>query len=202
MDHLWLFVSVSFFVSASPGPVMLSCMADAARFGIKQSLYTMLGASLGNLLLVLLSALGVSLLLRQAETVFYAVQWLGAAYLIYLGIRLALAPPPPPVTTQQQVRRRQLFGKAFLVAATNPKGLIYFGALFPQFIQVQQPIAVQYAQLTVIFLLLDLVWMLAYAYGGKLLMRWLQTEKHQRWFNRLCGAALVLVGLGLGLSRL
>ena len=201
MEHLWLFISISFLVSASPGPVMLSCMADAARFGVRASFFTMLGASLGNLLLVALSALGVGLLLREADTLFVIIQWLGAAYLFYLGASLAMATPEPVAILKQRVRRRQLFGKAFLVAATNPKGLIYFGALFPQFINVEQPIVAQFAQLTGVFLTMDLVWMLAYAAGGKLLMSWLETEQHQRWFNRLCGAALMLVGIGLVLHR-
>ncbi len=180
---------------------MLSCMVDAARFGLKAALFTMLGASLGNLVLVVLSALGVSLLLSKAEPVFLAIQWLGAAYLVYLGVSLARAEPHNVALGQPQIRHRHLLGKAFLVALTNPKGLVYFGALFPQFINMQQPLAAQFSLLTAIFLAMDLLWMLAYACGGKLLMHWLQNDKHQRWFNRLCGAALVLAGLALGLSR-
>lgn len=202
MDHLWLFISLSFFLSASPGPVMLTCMADAARFGIKHSLFTMLGASLGNLLLVLLTALGIGVLVTSAQWLLVAMQWLGAAYLVYLGIAQMRAAPLSPLRVQQQVHKHRLLGKAFLVAITNPKGFIYFGALFPQFINLQQPLGGQFTQLTLIFLSLDLLWMLVYAWGGALLMAWLKEEKHQRWFNRLCGAALVCAGLALGLSRL
>ena len=202
MDQLWLFITLTFFVSASPGPVMLSCMADAARFGLRHSLFTMLGASSGNLVLMLLSALGLSLLVAQAQWIFHGIQWLGAAYLMYLGYQLMRAAPLSVAQVAQQVRRDHLFGKAFLVAITNPKGLIYFGALFPQFIDVQQPMAMQFTWLTLIFLAMDLLWMLAYAAGGRMLMHWINSPRHQRWFNYCCGGALVLAGIALAFSRI
>lgn len=201
MEQLWLFVTLTFFVSASPGPVMLSCMIDAARFGLGHSWFTMLGASAGNLVLILLSALGLSLVIHQAEWIFHTIKWLGAAYLAYLGLKLYSAAVLPISLARQQVRRNHLFGRAFMVAITNPKGLIYFGALLPQFIQPQQPIAAQFALLAMIFLAIDLVWMLVYAKGGKMLMYWLQAPSHQRWFNRLCGAALLCAGIALAFSQ-
>src|SRR5688572_20900357 len=80
LEQLWLFITLTLFVSASPGPVMLSCMTDAGRFGFGKSLFTMLGASTGNLILMLLSAIGLGLLVEQAEWIFNAIKWIGAAY--------------------------------------------------------------------------------------------------------------------------
>jgi homoserine/homoserine lactone efflux protein len=194
-EQLWLFITLTFFVSASPGPVMLSCMADAGRFGFGKSLFTMLGASTGNLVLMLVSALGLSLVVQQSEWIFHTIKWIGAAYLIYLGIQLFLAPPQSITVVVQQTRNHHLFLKSFMVAITNPKGLIYFGALFPQFIDIQKSMLPQFTLLAIIFLLMDLVWMMIYAKGGSVVMRWMTSPEHQRLFNRLCGCALILTGI-------
>lgn len=202
LEQLWLFSTITLVLSASPGPVMLACMIDAGRYGFAQSLYTMLGASVGNLVLMLLSALGLGLLVEQAEWIFHAIKWIGAAYLIYLGIQLALAPPLAMDMDARRIRRHHLLGKAFIVAVTNPKGLIYFGALFPQFIDIKQSMPPQFALMTVIFLAMDFIWMSIYALGGRSIMRWLKAPEHQRWFNRISGGALILAGAALAFSKL
>lgn len=179
---------------------MLSCMTDAGRFGFGKSLFTMLGASAGNLILMLLSAIGLGLLVEQAEWIFNTIKWIGAAYLVYLGIQLFIAPPHNFDADVPQARNHHLFFKSLLVATTNPKGLIYFGALFPQFIDIEKPMPPQFAVLTVIFLLMDLVWMVIYAKGGSFIMQWMKSPEHQRWFNRISGGALILTGGALSLA--
>lgn len=202
LEQLWLFITLTFIVSASPGPVMLSCMADAGRFGFAKSVYTMLGASTGNLVLMLLSALGLGLLVGEAEWVFHTIKWMGAAYLVYLGIALFIAKPHDLQDELPEIRSSHLFWKSLLVAVTNPKGLIYFGALFPQFVDIHQPMTPQFTLLTVIFLATDLLWMAIYALGGSAIMRWLTSPSHQRWFNRISGGALVAAGIALAFTRL
>lgn len=201
LDQLLLFVSMTFFVSASPGPVMLSCMAYAGRYGFKTSLYGMLGASCGNLVLMLLSALGIGLLVEQAASIFLWVQWIGAAYLAYLGLQLFFAAPTSVETTSASIPAHHLLSRAFIIAITNPKGLLYFGALFPAFINLDKNIAPQFALLTVIFLVMDFVWMALYAQGGSTLMQWLDKPEHQRWFNRISGGMLVVAGVTMGFTK-
>lgn len=202
LDQLILFVTLTFFVSASPGPVMLSCMTNGGHYGVGKALYGMLGASFGNLLLMLLSAVGLGLLLTEASFLFVLIKWLGAAYLIYLGVQIIVK----PVNTQNDSGTRftssasRLFFQSIAIACSNPKGLIYFGALFPQFIVPEQPLIPQFALLSVIFLLMDLVWMLIYARGGSYIVRWLKTPRHHRTFNLLSGGSLVCVGILLAAS--
>jgi len=202
LEQLWLFITLTFIVSASPGPVMLSCMADAGRFGFAKSIYTMLGASTGNLVLMLLSAVGLGLLVGEAEWIFHTIKWIGAAYLVYLGIALFLAAPHNLQDELPTIRSSHLFWKSLLVAVTNPKGLIYFGALFPQFIDIHQSMTPQFTLLTLIFLATDLLWMAIYALGGSAIMRWLKSPSHQRWFNRLSGGALIAAGIALAFTQL
>ena len=202
LEQLWLFTTITLVLSASPGPVMLACMIDAGRYGFTKSLYTMLGASAGNLVLMLLSALGLGLLVEQAEWIFHTIKWLGAAYLVYLGVQLVRAPPISADLEAVNVRSSHLFRKALIVAVTNPKGLIYFGALFPQFIDIHRSMPPQFALLTVIFLKMDFIWMSIYAVGGRSIMRWLKSPSHQRWFNWISGGALILAGGVLAFTEL
>jgi homoserine/homoserine lactone efflux protein len=202
LEQLWLFTTITLVLSASPGPVMLACMIDAGRYGFRKSLYTMLGASAGNLVLMLLSALGLGLLVEQAEWIFHTIKWIGAAYLVYLGIQMVLVPALSVDMESRAIRSSHLFSKAFIVAVTNPKGLIYFGALFPQFIDIQRSMPPQFALLTVIFLAMDFVWMSIYAIGGRSIVRWLKSSEHQRWFNWISGSALILAGGALALAKL
>jgi homoserine/homoserine lactone efflux protein len=201
-EKLWIFFTITLVLSASPGPVMLSCMIDAGRYGIGKSFFTMLGASAGNLILMSLSALGLGLLVKEAETVFHTIKWIGAAYLVYLGVRLLRAGPLEADLQARQVQSHHLFGKAFVVAVTNPKGLVYFGALFPQFVDISRSMLPQLALLTVIFLSMDLVWMTIYAIGGHSIMRWLKSPAHQRWFNWISSGVLILAGGLLAASKL
>jgi homoserine/homoserine lactone efflux protein len=215
---LGLFISVTLIVSASPGPVMLACMSNGARFGVAKATTGMVGASLGNLVLVLLSALGLGLLVSHNTWLFNGIKWLGAAYLIIWGIQILrqpmLQPLQPEVPEDQSAlsnpsnlssqsplsKRNTIWLSSFIIAVCNPKGLIYFGALFPQFIDYQKPLASQYGLLTLIFLISDLVWMYAYAIAGYKIMHWLKKPKHQILFNRISGAILAGVGIAMAFS--
>lgn len=201
-DQLLLFISLTFFVSASPGPVMLSCMAYAGRYGLGASGYLMLGASAGNLVLMLLSALGIGLLAEQAHHLFLWIQWLGAIYLIYMGLQLLFTASAASLPNAPQAVSRHLLTRGFIIALTNPKGLLYFGALFPVFIQPTKAMVPQFTLLTIIFLSMDLVWMLIYAKGGNVLMQWLDKPAHQRWFNRASGGLLIIAGIFMGFAEL
>jgi homoserine/homoserine lactone efflux protein len=197
-----VFLSITLIVSASPGPVMLSCMANGGRLGLRSAWVGMFGASAGNLCLVLLSALGLGLLISQNSLLFNAVKWAGAAYLILLGVQQLRA---PSVLSQTAAAVRlgsstSLWWSSFFIALSNPKGLIYFGALFPQFIAYQAPLAPQFLVLTLTFLVIDLLWMFSYALAGNRIMRWLKTPKHQLWFNALAGLVLIAAGVFMALS--
>jgi homoserine/homoserine lactone efflux protein len=201
LEQLWLFLSISLIVSASPGPTMLTCMIDAGRYGFRRSMFTMAGACLGNLVLVTISALGLGLLAEHAEWVFHAVKWIGAAYLVYLGIQLLQAKLSRLDNQTLEVRGQHLLGKGFVIAVTNPKGLIYFGALFPQFIDITQPMPPQFIHLTCIFIFMDFLLMCVYALGGRSIMHWLKSPEHQRWFNWISGGVLILAGTLLAFSK-
>lgn len=197
-----LFVSVTFIMSASPGPVMLSCMTNGGRYGMKKAFEGMLGASLGNLVLVALSALGLGLIVSQNDVLFNIVKWLGAGYLVFLGLQIIRQPiarndlHEAAVTTND----KSVLFSSFGIAISNPKGLIYFGALFPQFINYQESLGIQFLILTLVFLTTDFIWMSVYALAGNKIMSWLKTPKHQLLFNYISGAVLMAAGCAMAFS--
>ena len=196
-----LFLSISFIMSASPGPVMLSCMANGGRFGMRTAFMGMLGACVGNLVLVALSAFGLGLIVSQNDTLFNIVKWGGAAYLAFLGVQIIRKPIANNVShASQTISRKSVVLNSFLIAISNPKGIIYFGALFPQFISYQKPIGFQFLILTITFLMTDLIWMFAYAIAGNKIMHWLKSPKHQMWFNTLSGLVLIIAALFMAFS--
>ncbi|RYY74339.1 MAG: LysE family translocator [Gammaproteobacteria bacterium] len=201
ITNFTLFLSITFIVSASPGPVMLSCMANGGRLGMRKAFLGMLGACSGNLVLVGLSALGLGLIISQNDTLFNIVKWAGAAYLAFLGLQIMRKPiKGDQLNTGEITSSKSVLLNSFLVAIGNPKGLIYFGALFPQFISYQEPIGPQFLILTVTFLTMDLMWMFAYAVAGNKIMRWLKSPKHQIWFNTLSGLVLIIAAIFMALS--
>jgi len=197
-----LFLSITFVVSASPGPVMLSCMSTGGRLGLRKAFVGMMGASVGNLVLVVLSALGLGFIISQNDLLFSCLKWFGAAYLVYLGVQIIRTPlvheniPKTAIITTT----KSIWWSSFFIAISNPKGLIYFGALFPQFINYQQPLVPQFLVLTITFLITDLIWMLIYAIAGNKIMRWLKAPKHQTLFNSFSGLILIAAGMFMALS--
>lgn len=181
---------------------MLSCMTNGGRLGVRKAFVGMLGASAGNLCLVVLSALGLGLIISQNDILFNVIKWGGAAYLVFLGVQIIRT----PIALEQKQNisaidsSKSLWWNSFFIAISNPKGLIYFGALFPQFIAYQEPLAPQFLTLTLSFLVIDLLWMFAYALAGNSIMRWLKTPKHQIGFNSLSGLVLIAAGIFMALS--
>lgn len=183
-----------------PGPNVALIVANSLGGGTRCGLLSVAGTASAMVLQLIVVALGLAGLLAGLGHAFEWVRWIGAGYLVLLGIRqwraapadLSQAPPRPS-------RLRALWTRAFLVSLTNPKTLLFYGAFFPQFVSPHRPPAAQVAVLCVVFLLLavtiDSGWALAAARARPLLAR------HGRWPNRLSGGVLVGAGAGLALAR-
>ena len=197
-DQWLLFLSVTFVVSASPGPLMLLTMFNGINYGYSRSLPGMLGASCGNLILVAITALGISLLLNYADSAITFIKWFGVLYLFYLGCKSLFVRHAPGLSTAHYsgaAGPRNIFLKSFLVSISNPKGLVYFAALFPQFIEISKPLPLQFLILTITFLATDFLWMSVYAKGGHLFAQWLSTRGHRDGLQRLSGFLLVVAAV-------
>lgn len=199
-ESWFLYVTLVFFVSATPGPVMMLAMSHGTVYGISKALFGIAGVSLGNLALMLLSAGGLGTLLQTSGKLLPAIQWLGAAYLIYLGCRIVFMPEnrQTGIAGDSGFKRLGIFSRSFVVAASNPKGLIFFGALFPQFIVPGAFLPVQLALLAGTFLLIDGLWQLLYATGGNTLRDWLRARTGL--INKISGGVLAGSGILLAIN--
>ena len=192
----WLFVLMTFFVAATPGPNMLLVMSNSARFGLRAAVATMAGCLTALLAMMSISAAGLGALLHTFPTVFDALRLAGAAYLAYLGVQNWRAPvqqdmldAPRPATLA--ARPAMLFRQGLLVAASNPKALLFAAAFFPQFIQAQLATLPQLSILLATFTVIEIVWYFVYAISGKRLSAYLQSATVMRAFNRLTGGIFI-----------
>ena len=193
----WLFVMMSFVISGTPGPNMLLVMSTSARHGPRQALAAMAGCMTALMAMMCISAAGLGALLQAFPAIFDALRWTGAAYLIYLGVKSWRAPVADAVDgtpLTPAARGGALFRRGFLVAASNPKAILFAAAFLPQFITPSEPRLPQFAILLASFALIEGGWYLAYAAGGQRIALYLRRASVLRLFNRVTGGAFVGFG--------
>nr|WP_163500876.1 LysE family translocator [Halomonas socia] len=198
--ELWLsFCLASLLIIASPGPAVALLVTTGVNRGRRAALAMLPGFFLGDLLAMTLSFAGVGALLMASAELFQIFKWLGAAYLLYLGIKMwreagqmgSLAPSGADI--------RLGTAKAFLVTALNPKSLAFFMAFMPQFVVPSQPLLPQLAILFSTFLALGVLSDLAYTFlatsGGQLLSARLRRLLHRTGAGSLIGASALVAAM-------
>lgn len=192
-------------LTASPGPSALLCMTKAVSSGQRAGIFAALGSLLAITLILTASFTGLGVIIATSELAFNSVKWLGAGYLIYLGVKTLLAKSLPITLSQNQKdvdqNRFNHFLSGFIVGASNPKAIVFFTALFPQFINPDSALLQQYFLFTSTFIVLELSWLLAYVFVGVKSSKWLFTKTRLTIFNRLSGAVFIGAGSLLSLSN-
>jgi threonine/homoserine/homoserine lactone efflux protein len=183
-----------------PGPNVALIVANSVAYGRRYGLLTVAGTSSAVVAQLGLTGFGMTEALGSLGHWFTWVRWIGAAYLVWIGVQQWRAVPADLTRMPPQPRSaRAIFGRALLVSLTNPKTLLFYGAFFPQFVVPGPDAAAQVAALSAVFLALavalDTLWALAAAWArGALSM-------HGRLRNRLSGGVLMGAGVGLALAR-
>lgn len=202
---VWLaYLVATIILSVTPGPGVFSSLAAGISHGFRRGMCNAFGMQIANFLLMAFVAVGLGAILVASETLFTAVKWAGVAYLIWLGIvtwrapvRLAYA----PTERQTQASARDVFMRGFLVNITNPKGIIFYVAVLPQFIDVARPQFTQYAILGVTTLVVDLIVMAGYVALAARVLAVMRDPDHLRWVNRILGGAFFGAGAALAAFR-
>lgn len=201
---LWLlYLLAAVGLSLTPGPNGLLSLTHGARFGVRATVWTVSGGAVGFLLLIAVSLAGMGTLLAASERAFTVAKWAGAAYLVWLGVRLWRAPPAFANLTTTPVplliaagRPGRLFGEGFMVAASNPKALVFFAAFLPQFMVADAARSVPFVEQLAVFggtfVAVEVAYELLLAAMAQRiaprLARW------GRWFNRGAGATFIGIG--------
>src|SRR5215207_7827590 len=157
---LLAFIAASLVLAATPGPAVVYIIARTVAQGRASGLASVSGVALGNLGNALGAALGLAALFAVSAAAFTVVKWAGAAYLVYLGIRMWMAAAPAPAGTAVQQPRQPLqrvFRDGFVVALLNPKTTLFFAAFLPQFMDTAHAPMAQTILLGVIFVVMAAV---------------------------------------------
>ncbi|EJC65897.1 Lysine exporter protein [Alcaligenes faecalis subsp. faecalis NCIB 8687] len=197
-----LFLPACFALNMAFGPNNLLSMTVGAKQGVSTALVAAMGRLLAFAIMIVVAALGMGSLLMVSETAFTVVKFVGAAYLIWLGIKLLRANGRAS-TEQLELGKTDIRGLArqeFLVAIGNPKAILIFTAFFPQFVDMNNYWTSFMIQ-GVIFLLLEVIAIAAYAYVGTRLSGVLQHAQGLRWVNRISGSMMIGFGLILAMAR-
>jgi homoserine/homoserine lactone efflux protein len=199
-DLFVAFLLITAVLVITPGPIVTLVIATGAREGTRAALITVVGTTLGNAVLLAAIAFGLSWVVRNAVMLFEVLRWIGAAYLIWLGIQAwrhaaetgAAAPPP---------RGHLHVWRGFAVALSNPKSIAFFTAFLPQFVDPALPVEPQLALMCAVSVVLAAFTDTAWAAAAGLGRAWFMHSWRAKLLGRLSGAALIGGGVWLSLAR-
>jgi threonine/homoserine/homoserine lactone efflux protein len=198
-EHWLAFAAASAILVAIPGPTVLLVISYALAHGRRSAMATVLGVGLGDFTSMTCSMVGLGAFLLASATLFTVLKWIGAAYLIYMGIklwrvRMAAAETDESAETGE-TRPWRIFAHAYIVTALNPKGIIFFIAFLPQFLDTTHPIVPQMLVCEATFLVLAVTNASLYALMAAAARKTIRKPVIQRRVNRIGGSLLIGAGL-------
>ena len=203
--ELWIaYVTLCFLFALTPGPAVLLTAGQAIARGFGAGFAVVLGTQLGNLVYFIVSAAGLGAILMASETAFMIIKYAGAAYLIFLGVRTIrnARRALEPVEAARVPVWRHPFTMGLLNQLANPKSVLFWGALFPQFVDFQRSdLWLQFAILAVTGIAADIIVLSFYAAAATRGRRFLSSGPRAVWRERISGGALVVVGGALSLVK-
>ena len=203
--HFWLvYASVVFAASIIPGPSMLLALTHGIKYGYKRSLSTALGNTSASVIQAIIAISGLSIIFTTSYILFEVIRYIGAAYLIYIGIMLFKTPIDQTLGVDEEyiddTSLLSMFNQAFLVAIGNPKAIIFFTALFPQFISAQNTPMIQYVFMTITLGLIAFLCMMIYSIAGDRASQFFRTSKIGKHLNKITGSIFIGAGCGVALK--
>lgn len=196
LDHWLAFIAASAVLLAIPGPTVLLVISYALGHGRRSATSTVAGVALGDFTAMTASMLGLGALLATSAALFTALKWVGAAYLVYLGVRLWRAPVADAAVdaVTSVARPGRIFLHAYAVTALNPKSIVFFIAFLPQFLDGTRTVLPQLVIFEASFLALATANALTYALLASAARRTIRKPRVQRAVNRTGGTLLIGAG--------
>ena len=204
---LALFALTELLLSLTPGPAVLLVISQGIRRGLSSSIMSALGILTGNAIYFVLSAVGLGVLLKASAPLFAVIRWAGVAYLIFSGVRILWSTFRKPKTDADEVEPAreaanlpQAFAYGLLTQLLNPKAIVFFTALLPQFVSTEANLPMQFGVLAVTSIAVEFVVLLLYGYFADKSRSLIATGKYASWSDRIAGTCLIGVGVTLGLA--
>ncbi|QDF29782.1 LysE family translocator [Halarcobacter anaerophilus] len=200
--HIWLtYVLACAILTMTPGPSILLGVVHSLNYGTKNTIFTALGDISANFIQMLLVAIGLGAIISTSELAFQVIKWFGVITLLYMGIKMIKSKPKKIENDGRiivNVSRKKLYIKGFLVAAGNPKAIVFFTAFFPQFIDLNQSLFLQMSIMCPTMALMDFFFVMFYAFSANKFLN--KFEKNIANINKMGGGALIGASGFLALS--
>ncbi len=200
-----LYLTLVFIATATPGPAVLFITTNALLYGWRKTAFAALGNIVGLFLLGILAITGLGAILKSSIIVYSFIKFLGAIYLIYLGMKLLFngngkierstsKPLPKGISTYK------LFLQAFGIAVTNPKAIVFLTALLPQFLNTNNALISQFSALILTLMISSFLFLCFYALLAHKAKGWLSNPSRNKIINRVSGSMFVGFGVLLAAS--
>ncbi len=206
--QVWLaFLGAAIAISVSPGAGAVQSMATGMTHGLRRGYWSILGLEIGLMLQLALVAAGLGAVVTRSVIAFTVIKWIGVAYLAYLAIKQWRTATTDLRATVGKAQRAGAGGRValtvrgFLVNATNPKGLVFFLAVLPQFVVPAAPLLPQYLAIGATMIVVDIVVMGLYTGLAVRLVDWLHTPRQQTMLNRVFSALFATAAVVLSFVR-
>lgn len=196
--QLWLAVApILLLLSFGPGPNNFTAMYNGIRAGTSAAVIAVIGRNFAFSILMLVSALGLGAIIVSSSFWFNVVKWLGVVYLFYIGVKawmsakdsLSMMEESGVVVPSSHFSRMR---QEFMIAISNPKAILIFTAIFPQMLDLTQPVAIQFFVMGFTFIVTEFIAAFCYALGGRQLRRLIRSPKGMANLNRGMGGIFVL----------
>ena len=190
----FLFLQIAFFLCITPGTPRVVIVAYALNYGLKRSVITALGDVSANTLQMILVAFGLSVLISAYPNILDYLRWIGVLYLLYIAFDLVKSSKNLDFDKNLLVKSNiSLFRDGFLVAFLSPKAWVFFGAIFPQFLNLEGDFTIQLVILIISWVILDFSTLMLYGFTAQKITSWLKTNP--RTINTISACALIIIAI-------
>ena len=202
----WLmYLTLVLVATATPGPAVLYIVTKASLHGWRKAVFAALGNIAGLLTLGIMAVTGLGTILKTSELIFNLIKYAGAAYLVYLGLKMIFQEGLDFAKNNQQATVQnasggKVFFQALWVALSNPKAIVFLTALFPQFISIDRALVPQFAMLIATLMSFSFFFLMSYALLAHSVKAWLTGQSRIKVVNRASGSIFIGFGLLLAVS--
>ena len=202
--QLWImYLTLVIVATATPGPAVLFIMTNSTLHGWRKAAFAALGNIFGLFCLGIIAVTGLGTILKTSEIIFNIIKYAGAAYLIYLGLKLIFQKSFDFTAIQNQlistdVSSQKMFFQAFGVAMSNPKAIVFLTALFPQFVNINEALIPQFSMLIATLMIFSFSFLMFYALLAHNAKTWLTKPNRIKAVNRTSGS--IFIGFGVLLA--
>ena len=190
----FLFLQIAFFICITPGTPRVVIVTYAINYGLKRSIFTAIGDVSANALQMILVAFGVGALVSLYPNILNYLKWVGIFYLLYIAFNLFKHSKNLDFDKSLSTKSNlSLFRDGFLVALLSPKAWIFFGAVFPQFLNLESNFVIQLIILIISWIILDFTTLIFYGFTAQKIVSWFKTNP--KTINTISACALVIIAI-------